>query len=139
MIINENTIGILLKYYNDTNCSSIISETLEKYVCDYDYSVSGCCISTIDELYNSLYNDTIKENVCYNYRNHTFDLDCYLVDTKYHIFVYVMAVLFAVIFFVSAIYMICYLINCRKHNEYEGIENRILIYKPNPIYEPYEE
>ena len=133
-MLKENTIGILLKYYNDTNCLNTISETMKKYVCYYDYSVSGCCIITIKELYGHLYNDTIKENVCYNYGNNTFDLECNLVDTKYHLFVYVMGVLFAVIFFTSVIYIICYLINCRKHNGYENIENRILIYKPNPMY-----
>lgn len=136
--MNENTIGILVKYYNDTNCSNTISETLEKYICEYDYSVSDCCISIIEDVYSSLYNDTINNDICYNYRNKTFNLDCSLVDIKYKLFVYVLALLFALIFFISIIYMICNIIKYRKHNAYEGIENRILMYKSNPMYEPFE-
>ena len=133
-MLKQNTIGVSLEKFINLKCTNIINKTLYEYVCYYDNNINSCCNSNINLFFNYLNNTKIEQDKCYIYNNNSYNLECSLISYKYHLFVYVMLVLFIIINLIVLIYGTCYCIKYRKYNRYREIENNILIYKSNSIY-----
>ena len=131
-------INVILNFYNKT-CKDILYNELKKYECQYNIDLNNCCLDKINSDYNNYYNNEIKLNTCYNYKNITFDFNCKYYNSS--LIIYIIGLLFAFVFFISIIYLLFILIkkNCTNEKYSRLLEYKIILHKKNPIYDSIED